>query len=108
MRYGRTYLSEMQKVYAECFKVLKPGKFMVVVVKDIRRAGLTIPLGADTIKLCQSVGFQCYEIIVNRMYFPSFWMIHHAQKMQKVGKPMALKTHEYVIVMRKPELSKRC
>lgn len=107
MRYGRTYLSEMQKVYAECFKVLKPGKFMVVVVKDIRRQNLTIPLGADTIKLCQSVGFQCYEIIVNKMYFPSFWMVHHAQKMQRAGKPMALKTHEYVIVMKKPERSRK-
>jgi DNA modification methylase len=100
--YGRTYLSEMQKVYAECFKVLKPGKFMVVVVKDIRRNKLTIPLGADTIKLCQSVGFQCYEIIVNKMYFPSFWMLHHAKKMQGRGEPMALKVHEYIIVMRKP------
>lgn len=37
---GTTYLSEMFKVYRECFRVLKPNKFMVVVVKDIRRKGL--------------------------------------------------------------------
>ena len=36
---GRTYLGGMLKVYTECFRVLKPGKFMVVVVKDIQRNG---------------------------------------------------------------------
>lgn len=38
---------------------------MVVVVKDIRRKGLTIPLGADTIKLCQLAGFEVFDIIIN-------------------------------------------
>jgi DNA modification methylase len=36
-QYGPTYLGEMFKVYKECFRVLKPGKFMVIVVKDIQR-----------------------------------------------------------------------
>jgi len=97
----QTYLGEMLKVYGECYKVLKPGKFMVVVVKDIRRKGLTIPLASDTIKLCQQVGFKCYEIIINKMYFPSFWMVHHAIKAQEKGEPKALKTHEYVLVFKK-------
>jgi tRNA G10 N-methylase Trm11 len=48
----RTYMSEMLKVYRECYRVLNPGKFMVVVVKDIQRNWKTIPLGADTIILC--------------------------------------------------------
>lgn len=100
--HGKTYLSEMAKVYSECFKVLKPGKFMVVVVKDIRKDGFTIPLSADTIKLCQSVGFQCYEVIVNRLNLLSFWMLHHAKRAQDLGEPKALKNHEYVIVMQKP------
>jgi tRNA G10 N-methylase Trm11 len=100
--YGSTYLGEMFKIYLECYKVLKPGRFMVVVVKDIRRKGCTIPLGADTIRLCQLAGFDCFEVIVNMMYFPSFWMLHHAIKAQKGGQPMALKIHEYVLVFRKP------
>jgi len=99
---GTTYLGEMFKVYSECFRVLKPSKFMVVVVKDIRRKGLTIPLGADTIKLCQMAGFEIFDIIVNKMYFPSFWQLTHAQKTQAKGIPMTLRTHEYVLVFRKP------
>ena len=98
----RTYLGEMFKVYSECFHVLKPGKFMVVVVKDIRRKGLTIPLGCDTVKLLQLAGFEIFDIIVNKMYFPSFWQLTHAQKTQAKRIPMSLRTHEYVIVARKP------
>lgn len=101
VQYGKTYLGEMFKVYGECFRVLKPGKFMVVVVKDIRRKGLTIPLGSDTLQLCQMVGFELFDIVVNKMYFPSFWQLTHAQKTQAKGIPMTLRTHEYVLVFRK-------
>ena len=102
VQYGRNYLGEMFKVYSECFRVLKPNKFMVIVVKDIRRKGLTIPLGADTIKLCHLAGFEVFDIIVNKMYFPSFWQLTHAQKAQAKGIPMTLRIHEYVLVFRKP------
>ena len=103
---GRTYLGEMLKVYRECYRVLKPGKFMVVVVKDIQRNWKTIPLGADTIKLCQLAGFDCHDVIMNKMYFPSFWMLSLAKNSQRedvkgTKKFHALKSHEYVIVFRK-------
>ena len=105
---GKTYLGEMFKVYSECYRVLKPGKFMVVVVKDIQRNWKTIPLGADTIKLCQLAGFDVHDIIINKMYFPSFWMLNLAKKSQRkqnkgTRKFHALKTHEYVLVFRKPD-----
>lgn len=98
----------MFKVYSECHRVLKPGKFMVVVVKDIQRNWCTIPLGADTIKLCQSAGFKVHDIIINKTYFPSFWILNLAKKSQReenkgTKKFHALKSHEYVLVFRKPE-----
>jgi DNA modification methylase len=107
VRYGRTYLSEMLKVYRECYRVLKPGKFMVVVVRDIQRNWKTIPLCADTIKLCQLAGFDCHDVIINKIYFPSFWMLSLAKNSQREGvkrsvKFHALKSHEYVLVFRKP------
>jgi len=104
---GRTYLGEMFKVYQECYRVLKPGKFMVVVVKDIQRNWKTIPLGADTIKLCQLAGFDCHDIIINKMYFPSFWMLSLAknsqgEELRGTQKFHVLKSHEYLLVFRKP------
>jgi DNA modification methylase len=102
----QTYLGEMLKVYRECYRVPKPGKSMVVVVKDIQRKWVAIPLGADTIELCQLVGFDCHDVIINKMYFPSFWMLKLAKKSQKevVAKQKfhVLKSHEYVLVFRKP------
>jgi DNA modification methylase len=97
----RTYLGQMMKVYMECHRILKPGKFMVVVVKDIRRKNLTIPLGADTIKLCQLARFELFDIIVDKMYFPSFWVLDRAIKDQGKGALHPLKTHEYVLVFKK-------
>jgi len=96
------YLGEMLKVCKECYRVLKSGKFMVVVVKDLRRKGLTVPVGADMVKLCQSVGFQVYEIIVNRVHHADFWSLYHAKRYLTRGEPKALKNHEYVLVFRKP------
>ncbi len=100
-QYYPTYLQEMYKVYRECFRVLNPGKYMIVVVKDIRRNWLTIPLGADTIKLCQMVGFKVFDVIVNKMYFPSFWQLSRAKKDQEKGVNHPLRTHEYVLVFKK-------
>jgi len=91
VHFGKTYLGEMFKVYSECFKVLKSGKFMVVVVKDIQRNWSTIPLGADTVKLCQLVGFKCHDIIINKMYFPSFWMLNLAKNL-KLKRTLELKS----------------
>ena len=105
---GQTYLGEMLKVYRECYRVLKPGRFMIVVVKDIQRNWKTVPLGADTIKLCQLAGFDCHDVIINKMYFPSFWMLSLAKNSQREGvkgtrRFHALKSHEYVLVFRKRE-----
>jgi len=83
----------MLKVYRECYRVLKPGRFMVVVVKDIQRDWKTIPLGADTIKLCQEAGFDCHDVIINKMYFPSFWMLALAKKAQTEGLREPRKLH---------------
>ena len=102
IRFGKTYLSEMFKVYSECFKVLKPGKFMVVVVKDLRRKRLTIPLGAETIKLIQLAGFEIFDIIISKLNLPSFWVLNYAIKTQAKGIPLSLRNFEYVIVARKP------
>lgn len=101
IRYGHNYLSEMLKVYSECYRVLAPGKYMTVVVKDIKRDSLTIPLAADTIKLCQLAGFQLYDIIINKTYFPSFWTLNRAKRDLAKGIMHPLRNHEYVLILRK-------
>jgi hypothetical protein len=77
------------------------GRVMVVVVKDIQRNWKTIPLGVDTIKLCQMAGFEVHDILINKLYFPSFWILDLAKKSQReenkgTEKFHALKINEYV------------
>jgi len=100
-QYYQTYLGEMFKVYSECFRVLNQGKFMVIVVKDIRREWLTIPLGADTIKLYQTVGFKLFDIIISRIHLPSFWQLIRAKRDKEKGVNHPLRIHEYVLVFKK-------
>lgn len=97
------YLKDMLKVYSECVRVLKPGRFCVVIVKDLRRKRLTLPLGFDTVRLLRNAGFGIFDIIINHMYFLNFWMLHHAIKDQERRIPTTLRVHEYVIIAKKPD-----
>jgi tRNA G10 N-methylase Trm11 len=103
LRYGPSYLAEISKIHRECYRVLASGKFMVVVVKDIRRNSLTMPVAADTIRLCEGVGFHLFDIIINRTYFPSFWALNRAKKDHTKGIMHPLRNYEYVLVFRKPK-----
>jgi modification methylase len=102
VRHGPAYLCEMLKVYSECYRVLASGKLMAVVVRDIRRNSLTVPVAADTIGLCRQAGFELFDIIISKTYLPSFWMLNRATKDQASGIMHPLRNHEYVLVFRKP------
>lgn len=83
---GKTYLSEMLKVYQECFKVLKLGGLMILITKDFIRNKKRVRLGEDTIKLCQAAGFVFKEIFHRKIEHPSFWRTLYHQKHPEVEK----------------------
>jgi len=95
------YLKEMKKVYSECLRVLKPKRKMIVIVKDLNRHGERIPLGADTIKLCQKVGFKLFDIIINKMGFLNHKLYHCVQMKQRRGHFQSFTVHEYILVFEK-------
>jgi len=99
---GQTYLSEMKKVYGECYKALKPGGFMVLVTKNFRRGGREINLLSDTIKLCEIVGFELYQIAYHKLNGASFWQVNAAIKANQKGEPLLLPLIEHVIILKKP------
>lgn len=74
------YLSEMLRVYRECFKILKPEGLMILILKDFIRGGKRIPLGEDTIKLCQAAGFKYLKTYYRKIEHPSFWRVLQIQK----------------------------
>ena len=55
------YWREMRKVYIECRRVLKKGKFMVVITKNVVRKQVQQRLDVTTIDVCREVGFTLWE-----------------------------------------------
>lgn len=100
---GKNYLTEMMKIYIECFKILKNNGFMILVTKNFVRNGKQIRLDLDTIKLVEKAGFKFikrhYRIIDN----PSFWITNAIQKYEKKypGKQHPYPLEEDILVFQK-------
>lgn len=94
---GQNYLMEMLKVYQECHRVLKPGSFMILVVKNFRRRGEEVNLLNDTIRLCRLAGFGFFQTCIHVLNGASFWQINHVKKTPY----LLLNLTEYILVFRK-------
>jgi len=75
-----SYLDAMKQVYAQGYKVLKPGGIAVFVVKNFIRDRKEVDLRADTIKLCESVGFTFIEQHERVLTAQSFWRVLYRQR----------------------------
>lgn len=93
-----TYLSEMLKVYAQMFHVLRPGGVACVVVKPFVKDRRVVDLPYITWCLLRAVGFMLEKAYKWRIERPSFWRILYVKKNPDVP----LVAHEYVVVVRKP------
>ena len=56
-----TYWSACAQVYQQCRLVLKPGGYLVVVVKSYVKHGKIVDLPGDTARLLESLGFHVFE-----------------------------------------------
>lgn len=93
-----TYLSEMLKVYRECYKVLKPNGLAVIVVKPFIRNKKPVDLPYHTYVLLSLCGFTLEKLYKLRLKQQSFWRRLLYRKYPDVERI----NHEYVLVMRKP------
>jgi len=92
-----TYLQAMLQVYAEMFKVLKPGGVAAVIVKPFIRLRKVVDLPFQTWLLLQKCGFQLIKSYKLRLDQQSFWRILYMQKNPEVPQIW----HEYVLVVLK-------
>ena len=92
------FLEEMKKVAAECYRVLKKGKFCAILMGDTRKKGCVIPLGFSTMQLFQDAGFTLKEIIIKEQHnckATGYW------KTNSIKYNFLLLAHEYLFVFRK-------
>lgn len=90
------FLEKLGNVFKECYRVLKDGKFMVIVVQDFRLWKKFYAFGAHTTSLIEKAGFDLYDSVI-RTYTTNVAAKMPDAKAQKYN----VKMHEYVIVGRK-------
>ncbi|MDR1093239.1 MAG: methyltransferase domain-containing protein [Clostridiales bacterium] len=92
------FLIQMIPVAAECFRVLRPGKFCAVLMGDIREKGRVVPMGFKVMKVFEENGFHVKEIIVKEQHncrATGYW------KEKSVKHNFLLLAHEHLFVFKK-------
>ena len=92
------FLLSMEAVAAECYRILKPGKFCAILMGDTRKKGCVIPMSFDVMKIFQKTGFTLKELIIKEQHnckATGYW------KTNSIKYNFLLLAHEYLFVFRK-------
>lgn len=94
----KDFLIAMEAVAAECYRVLKPGKFCAILMGDTRKKGCVIPMSFEVMGIFQSTGFTFKELIIKEQHnckATGYWKTH------SIKYNFLLLAHEYLFVFRK-------
>ena len=94
----KEFLSAMEQVAKESYRVLKKGKFCAILMGDTRQKGHVIPMSFEVMKIFEATGFKTKEIIIKEQHncrATGFW------KTNSVKYNFLLLAHEYLFVFRK-------
>ena len=92
------FLDGIQRVAAESFRVLKPGRYAAININDFQADGKFYMYHADLAERFVRVGFALHDLIIVK-WAASFGTIFASQveSRKKVGK-----MHEFLVVLKKP------
>ena len=97
------YLSDMEKTFKECYRILQSGRKFCLNVSDIPEKGKSgvrwIALGAELLKVCQNVGF---ELVDRVFWFKTPLKGFQYGSLPYPPSPLINDSIEYVFVLRKP------
>ena len=94
----KDFLVAIEKVAAECYRVLKKDKFCAIIIGDTRKNGMVQPLGFEVMQRFINAGFKQKEIIIKEQHnckATEFWKTNS----QKYN--FLLLAHEYVFIFKK-------
>ncbi|WP_052891266.1 DNA methyltransferase [Thermogemmatispora carboxidivorans] len=95
------YLEAMEQVFAQCFRVLKPRKYMVVIVRNAYQHGEYMFTHVDLARRARQQGFIPKGEII--------WY-QAGTRLRPYGYPTAYVpniAHQYIVVLRKPAANRR-
>ncbi len=70
---GQRYLDAMKEIYRQARIALRPGGYLVLIVKDHIYQGERIEITTDTTEMCEVLGFRLHERHQRRVYPLSLW-----------------------------------
>jgi DNA modification methylase len=92
------FLDALANIMRQVFVALRPGKYCLMVVMDIRKKAVFYPFHADIANAMQGVGFVYDDLII--------WdRRHEYNNMRPLGYPYTFrinKAHEYILIFQKP------
>lgn len=92
------FLKELSQVFEKVYQVLKPSKYCIVIVMDLRKKDKFYPFHSDIADFMQEIGFIYDDIII--------WdRRHEYNNMRPLGYPSVFrinKAHEYILIFKKP------
>ena len=94
----KDFLSQMNAVAAESYRVLKKDCFCAILMGDTRKKGHVVPMSFEVMKIFESVGFKIKEIIIKEQHnckATGFW------KTNSVKHNFLLLAHEYLFIFKK-------
>lgn len=93
----RAYLQELTAVFRQVREALKPGRYCVVVVMDLRKKNIFYPLHMDLSMALQQIDFILDDMII--------WdRRHEYNRLRPLGFPSVFrvnKVHEYILIFRR-------
>jgi len=94
------FCDSMCRVAAEIFRVLKEGKRCVIMMGDVRRDRMIVPLGLRVLQQFLNVGFKSEEVIIKKQ-FQDRSTVFYSKKTGMGNLPYRIE-HEYIFVLQKP------
>lgn len=112
------FLTEMETIFRECYRVLKPGRKLCIVTANVNQNTkehglLTIPIASDLTKITQKIGFALInQIIWNKDGTGGKWGSSASQRPIFGSYPyppnfLFKNVNEYIIIVQKPNPSKK-
>jgi len=92
------FLTEMQKVAEECYRVLKPEKYCAILMGDIRQEGYVVPLGFKVMNIFEDAGFRMKELVIKEQHncrSTNYWKANNSNQ------HLILLAHEYLFIFQK-------
>jgi len=90
------FVEELKKLFYNVYKVLKNGKYCVVIIQDVRRGSKVYPLHVDFLLAMRSIGYDYQDLIV--------WE-HPTYTTRPLGYPTTFvisRVHDFIMLFRKP------